>query len=158
MGVKQFLLSLLIMLVILRAFYFLSYQPTQPPINNPAQNSIINLTIHGVTIKAEVSDTETKRSQGLSGHAPLASDGGMLFIFPQPGIYPFWMKDMLFSIDIIWIDAQKKVVGFSEDLSPDTYPKIFPPPSPILYALEVSAGFVKRQNIAIGDLVSFSTK
>src|SRR3989304_6446445 len=68
------------------------------------------VVIAGTTINVEIAQTEAEREQGLSGHKPLADDEGMLFIFDKPGYHGFWMKDMLFSIDIIWISADKKIV------------------------------------------------
>lgn len=54
-------------------------------------------------IKAEVVDNEEARMKGLSGRDNLADDEGMFFVFEKSDIYPFWMKDMKFAIDIIWI-------------------------------------------------------
>ncbi|MBL8157995.1 DUF192 domain-containing protein [bacterium] len=101
-------------------------------------------------LRVAVADTDALRAQGLSGSAPLADDEGMLFIFDEDGVYPFWMKDMLYSIDIFWLDATGSVVHIEKNLSPDTYPQSFTPHSPARYVLEVRAGFADQHDIQIG--------
>ena len=78
----------------------------------------------------------------------------MLFYFDSPGKYGFWMKDMKFDIDIIWIDMDQKVVGMAENVAVNSYPKIFYPPSDVKYVLEVPSGFTVEHNIKIGDIFS----
>ena len=99
-------------------------------------------------------NTET-RTQGLSGRELLDPDEGLLFIFPQPGSYGFWMKDMNFSIDIVWINSSKKVVGITENISPETFPDMFSPPQKIQFVLEVNAGAARNSGLATGTVVSF---
>src|SRR3989344_3566574 len=104
-------------------------------------------------IFVETADTPEERARGLSGRASLKEDEGMLFIFKEPGRYPFWMKDMLFAIDIIWIDENFKIIGIEENLSPDTFPRAFSPSEPVKYVLETSAGWSKKNSIRVGDNV-----
>lgn len=103
-------------------------------------------------------DTATGRQNGLSHRRPLSSDEGMLFVFEKEGFYGFWMKDMLFSIDIIWIDANLKIVHIENNVSPQTYPKVFRPTSKSLYVLEILAGQSEISNIKIGDSVKILKK
>lgn len=105
-----------------------------------------------------IADTPEKRIKGLSGVSSLASGEGMLFVFPEPGLHGFWMKDMLFSIDILWIGADKRVVHIEEGVLPESYPSVFTPLVPASYVLEVSAGIAEEKNINIGDLVMFDIK
>lgn len=111
---------------------------------------------NGPIISILVADTDQQREQGLSGHAPLSDREGMLFFFDTPGRPAFWMKDMLFSLDIIWISSDWRVVDISPNLSPDTYPASFAPKADIKYVLEVPAGFAQRHGIAIGQRVTLS--
>ncbi|MSU45346.1 MAG: DUF192 domain-containing protein, partial [Candidatus Zambryskibacteria bacterium] len=83
---------------------------------------------------------------------------GMLFVFEKEGKYVFWMKDMLFPIDIIWIDKNFTVNHIETDLSRETYPKFFYPKDNILYVLEVLAGQASSSKINIGDTVKFIKK
>jgi len=109
--------------------------------------------VGGVRFEVEIADTPEKRERGLSGRAPLAPNEGMLFVFDEPGIYSFWMKEMLFPIDIVWIDEEGRVVHITENADPSSYPQTFSPPSPVLYVLEISAGLVKINNISLGNQV-----
>ena len=75
------------------------------------------------------------------------------FVFPKDGIYAFWMKDMLFSIDILWLSARGSVVYMAQNVSPDTYPQSFQPEMLARYVLELPAGYVKEYNVVVGDIV-----
>lgn len=72
----------------------------------------------GQTVHVAVVDTPIARQRGLSGRQGLAGDEGMLFVFPQDGKYSIWMKDMLFSIDIVWIAADGGIVDMVQNVSP----------------------------------------
>ena len=104
----------------------------------------------------QIADTNDERIQGLSGQPPLRSNEGMVFIFPKPDLYGFWMQGMAFPIDIIWI-KDNRVIGFEEDLEPDSnpVPKIYRPPTLVDQVLEVKAGQVKERGISINDPVTF---
>ena len=107
------------------------------------------------TIRATVARTDDDRSRGLSGRTSLATDAGMLFIFPIDGPYGFWMKDMRFPIDIVWIDQGYTVLGVAQEVSPETYPNLFFPPAPIRYVLELNSGSAERFGIASGTKLVF---
>ena len=107
------------------------------------------------TIHTLVADTPELRSLGLGGREVLKSGQGMLFIFDTDAPYGFWMKDMKISIDIIWLDSNKKVVYMAQSISPSTYPSSFAPSVPARYVLEVPAGYTVAHNVKIGDHVSF---
>ncbi len=109
------------------------------------------LEIRDTSLYVEIADTPEKRRQGLSGRSKMRDDQGMLFIFDNPASPGFWMKDMFFSIDMIWIDANGFVVGITKNIPPDSFPKTFEPPSPVLYVLEVNAGWADKNNISVGD-------
>jgi uncharacterized membrane protein (UPF0127 family) len=98
-----------------------------------------------------VADTEIERQRGLSGTAPLESDQGMLFVFDEPGLHGFWMKEMQYSIDIIWFDTEKKIIHLESSVQPSSYPQIFVSETLAQYVLEVPAGFVSKNLVTIGD-------
>jgi uncharacterized protein len=106
------------------------------------------------TIQVDISDTEALREQGLSGKTSLAENEGMLFVFPTPGPYGFWMKDMNFPLDIVWINEEKQVIGIERNLSPGTYPQTFYPLSAVKYVLELTAGFSDAHGIKVGTVFS----
>ncbi|HRZ30119.1 MAG TPA: DUF192 domain-containing protein [Candidatus Paceibacterota bacterium] len=101
------------------------------------------ITIAGKEFKLEIADTNEERQQGLSGRASLPRDTGLLFVFEQPGRYGFWMKEMNFPIDIVWLDKNKKVLGTTKNLQPSSYPKIFYSPENTSYALEINTGIIQ---------------
>lgn len=100
-----------------------------------------------------IADTPYKRSKGLSVVDELNEDEGMFFVFEQSGIYPFWMKDMQFPIDIIWVDESMRIVYIHEYVIPEDYPHSYNPKQEALYVLETPSGFVETYGIAIGDTV-----
>lgn len=126
------------------------------PHNTPPRTYPGMLTIGEAIIGIEISRSEAARQRGLSSRDSLPYNAGMLFIFDAPGTHSFWMKDMRFHIDIIWLDSKGTVVGTEERMSPRSYPKTFTPPFPIKYALEVNTGFVRTHNIKPGMLASFT--
>lgn len=106
-------------------------------------------------IRVEVADTLEERTEGLSGRTGLAADEGMLFIFPEDGLHAFWMKDMLFPIDIVWLSNDRVVTDIAPSVSPSTYPASFSPTTPVRYALELPAGLVEEYAIEKGDTFLF---
>lgn len=102
-------------------------------------------------IPVTIADTDAAREQGLSGTAALPQNTGELFVFDQPGNYGFWMKDMNYGLDLVWIDSAMNIVGSTSNIAANTYPKIFYPPQDIQYVLEVNAGFSTAHNLGVGQ-------
>ena len=100
-----------------------------------------------------VADTTELRRRGLGGREGLAQNEGMLFVFSSTAKHGFWMKDMRFSIDILWLSSEGSIVDAEESISPDTYPNVYVPVAPALYALELPAGFMKEHGLQVGDIV-----
>lgn len=116
----------------------------------------IEVRLAGQAIEADVMRSAQERSRGLSGREKLSDDSGMLFVFPVDGQHSFWMKDMNFPIDIIWIDRSKRVVHVKNNAQPSSYPRSFRPEHDARYVLEVAAGFARRHKIERGEKVSFT--
>lgn len=108
-------------------------------------------------VPVEVAATPEARVHGLSGRASLPTGSGMLFVFDNDGEWSFWMKDMKFSLDIIWANSAGRVVTVLPSVSPDTYPKRFSPSLPARFVLEVPAGFAREHNIYEGARMTFGT-
>jgi len=108
------------------------------------------------SFSADISDTEALRDQGLSDRSSVASDEAMLFVFDTPDYYSFWMKDMLVPLDMVWLDANKKVVYIAANVAPDTYPEAFTPSTKALYVIEFQAGTAARIGLSDGDTIGFS--
>lgn len=122
--------------------------------NNSSQ-SLPVVKINNIPIEVELAKTQEQQARGLSRRVALAENQGMLFIYDVPGRYAFWMKDMRFSIDILWIGADQKIVDISKNVSPESFPNVFQPSKPAQFVLEVNASFSDRNNIAVGDMVDF---
>jgi uncharacterized membrane protein (UPF0127 family) len=114
-----------------------------------------NIEIGDTKVKVEVADTKSLREKGLSGRLDLSEEQGMLFVFNQAGTPGFWMKDMRFPLDLLWIDKNNTIVDITLDAKPESYPQIFSANTPITRVVEVKAGFVYKSNIKIGDKVKF---
>jgi uncharacterized protein len=112
------------------------------------EKPIVN--IGSSTFLVEIADSVTERTLGLSRRNSLPEDSGLLFVFESVGYHGFWMKDMRFPIDIIWI-KDDKVVYVLSDVSEDSYPQIFTPGAPANKVLEINAGLVRKLGIKEGD-------
>ncbi len=122
----------------------------------PPEFNQATVTINGHVFHVSLADTAAKRSQGLSGHSALRADEGMLFLFTAAFRYPFWMKDMLFPLDMIWIQGDRVV-----DITPNvpipaagqsiwTLPT-YSPRTAADKVLEVNAGTAAADGLKIGD-------
>ncbi|MEI6400481.1 MAG: DUF192 domain-containing protein, partial [bacterium] len=98
------------------------------------------VTINDTVFTVAIANTPALREQGLSNTTPLKQKQGMLFVFDKPDIHGFWMKDMSYPLDFIWINENKQIVSISENVYPESYPAVFYPNTAILYVLEVPAG------------------
>jgi uncharacterized membrane protein (UPF0127 family) len=145
---KNFSLLSLGLIAIVAAIYILI-----PPIIQ--HNKVVNLQINERVIKAEVVDTPETQNLGLSYREKLDKDSGMLFIFDHSDRYGFWMKDMNFSIDIVWIDENFKIVGVEKTVAPETFPNVFYPQELVKYVLELPSGYVDQYHIAIGNMIQW---
>jgi uncharacterized membrane protein (UPF0127 family) len=133
------------------------------PINNIAKvSSKSEVKINEITIPVEVAKTDVQRRNGLSKRDGLPEGEGMFFEFAQKDVKPpFWMKDMKFAIDILWIN-DNEIVQIDNDVQPpeagtnDEKLILYIPNQPIDYVLEVAAGFADEHNFQVGDMVKLS--
>ena len=137
---------------------------TAPPPPEPTATSgplLPSVRVGDATFTVEVAATVAQRSQGLSGRPSLDQRTGMLFVFESEGQYSFWMREMRFPLDILWIDAQCTVADISFNVpTPEpgqTLPELprFSPSRPVQFVLEINAGAVDGAGIAVGDAVAF---
>lgn len=110
----------------------------------------------GHNIVAEVAEAEQDKTMGLSGRKCLGDGKGMLFVYPTTGDYKFWMKDMGFPIDMIWLDDDKNIVTVRSRVEPDTYPRTFGADKPAQYILEVKAGVAASADWTVGTKLDFN--
>lgn len=129
----------------------LSVLTIKHPTRLPARQVFDILEIGGTNIAVEIVDTPATRTRGLSGRAILAENTGMLFIFDRADYHSFWMKEMNFPIDIIWLDDNWRIVDLTENISPNDFPTTYRPRAPARYVLEVNTGFIATHQIITGS-------
>jgi len=106
----------------------------------------------GTRIKAEIAFTPEERALGLMFREGLEENEGMLLVFERLDFYAIWMKNMKFSIDIIWLSPEGKVVYIAANVPPcseDPCPS-YQPYQKAIYVLEVAAGTAEKEHIKVG--------
>lgn len=104
-------------------------------------------------MRFEIVTTPAAQELGLGKRSDIPENYGMLFVFSQEGNYGFWMKDMLTSIDMIWLSDTGTILKINASVAPSTYPEPFYPPQPVKYVLETRAGEAARRGWTIGSNV-----
>lgn len=135
-------------------------QPTRPSVKDSMtveENYSHPLQVGKQTILVEVADSEAAREQGLSDRAKLDDGKGMLFDFTNTNLTKpsFWMKDMHFDLDLVWIN-NGRIIGITPNVPAPTNNNnlpTYPPPSDITHVLEVPSGWCERVGVKIGDIV-----
>ena len=134
-----------------------------PPTELPAPSGPRPMVKVGeASFEVEVAETPESRAQGLSGREVLPDGTGMLFMFKNEGVRTFWMKEMNFPLDMVWIDAACTLVEISRDVpQPDPNQTLadlptYGPAIPVLYMLEINAGVSDSMGLGTGDSVSFT--
>lgn len=111
----------------------------------------------GAVITAELAVTDEERQRGLMYREKINADQGMLFIFEEESIQSFWMKNMNFSIDIIWLDREKRIIHIEHRVPPcpeepcPTYSSRIP----AMYILEIKAGSADKNKLKLYDRLEF---
>ena len=115
----------------------------------PRQTASINYT----ELNLYVTTNSTQVTKGLSDTTELPAGTGMLFYLPHQNQLNFWMRDMNYPIDMLWLDSNRHVVHIEPRVSPDTYPRNFSNPigKPAEYVLELNSGDADQFDISIGD-------
>jgi len=125
--------------------------------NKEQSIEILNSEGKRIHINVEIADTPSLKSQGLSGREDIGDYQGMLLLFDEKGVYSFWMKDMNFPLDLIYIDETYYIVDIIENKQPCTQNECnsFVPSVPFKYVLEVKGGFCDVNRVSIGNAVIF---
>lgn len=127
---------------LLTALLLVRYMSSDPRDKIVAPNGVIFI---------ETADTPDSRRLGLSGRESIGSDEGLLFVFDSSSQDNcFWMKDMNFPIDMVFLNEEKLVVSVVIGATPDTYPRTFCPDEPAKYGLEIEAGRLNELGIEPG--------
>jgi uncharacterized membrane protein (UPF0127 family) len=130
-----------------------AYKNVRAYVDQKVNTRTINVVLGTAVVRAQIVDTPESRKNGLSNREPLKEDEGMLFIFEEMEDHGIWMKDMKFSIDILWLNEYGEVLHYVEEASPDSYPEVFSASQNSKYVLEIQAGSIKREGIKLGDKI-----
>lgn len=135
--------------------YLFLFRRPNPPL--PANQ----LRVGNAVFTVEIASTTIQQTRGLSYRTNLGENQGMLFIFSRPTVQSFWMKDMNFPLDMIWIGGSK-VLGFAQNAAPEPGVSlwnltVYNSPGGTDKVLEVNAGTVAKDNIMIGDTVQLGS-
>ncbi len=131
-------------------------QATPPP---PAETYTGPIAVlpDGYQVRIELATDDDTRERGLMFRDRVPAGTGMLFMFTQAGEYPFWMKNTLVPLDMIWLDDQRKVVHVASNVPPckaDPCPS-YPPNATAKYVLELGAGEAARHRVVNGATLAF---
>jgi uncharacterized protein len=143
---KRLLITVLSGLIIL--FHTYSVWPC------PFELPITRATVKGHELTIELATTPETRSCGLSQRSSLMSDRGMLFVYAEPEILTFWMKNTHIPLSIAFIAADGLIVSIQK-MNPIPTTTVYASPVPSLYALEVNQGWFEEKEIGVGDVVEF---
>lgn len=143
-------------LFIIFILFFLVGCQAKPPVNLSESTDQPTVKFNSVLLKVELAKTHEEQLIGLSGRTELCQNCGMLFIFPSYQVGSFWMNEMKFPLDIIWL-KDNEILGFSENIPILTNGHYTTVNSSYFVnkVLEVNAGWVKANNVKVGDKVEY---
>lgn len=150
-------MTLLVFLAVLLAALGCEAMGTAAPGGGPAGGALVRVG-WGAVYAVDVADDSGEQARGLSGRPFMGPDVGMLFVFEGEEVRNFWMKEMHFPLDIIWIDGECRLIDVAAEVpapAGDGEIARVSSPGPARYVLEVNAGEWAREGMAAGDLVVF---
>lgn len=107
-----------------------------------------------VTFQAEVADDEAERTRGLMFRTAMGASEGMLFLFATEHQLSFWMRNTLIPLDMVFIRADRTILGVVENATPRTEsPRRVPGNSQ--FVLELNGGTAAKLGIKAGQSVTF---
>lgn len=150
MGYQTVKIILVIVALLGLAAIWRRYWPGPVPAQDAGRRTV---KIGDSRLMVEVVETLPAQRQGLSNRDNLPANGGMLFVYRGKNIRNFWMKDMRFPLDVLWL-AAGRVVGLQENIpppAPGAEPLRFQSPAPADAVLEVNGGWIRKHGIKIGE-------
>lgn len=120
------------------------------------EKSVNNVCVEEICFEVEVVDSLETRTRGLMFREFLDKDKGMWFVFEESKVYPFWMKNTLIPLDMIWVDENLKVVAIIVGVVPcEANPcRHYNPEKEALYVLEINGGLSSEYGLNVGDIIS----
>ena len=140
--------------------------PSPPPAVSPTPEATavidVPLVILGDAVYlVDLALTGEERGQGLSGRPNLGTDQGMLFVYDDDAPRAFWMPNMHFPLDMVWINSECTVSGVTSNVpnppleTPRNELPRYPSGDPVRFVLEINAGQAALTGISFGTSVEF---
>jgi hypothetical protein len=141
--------------VLLCTLVFASISATAAPPAGPARSPAVELRGH--RIEVEIAADDASRAHGLMDRSSMPADHGMLFVFPDDAVRTFWMKNTLIPLDMLFFDADRKLVTLQADVPPCKADPcaVYPSSGPARYVLELNAGAAAKLGVREGDAATF---
>jgi len=159
MNPRQFIGFVIIVSLGLGSYYYFEDRNEHILLNIPTHGEHVVLFVGDTELQIEVVGTDEAMERGLSGRETLsesnAESSGMFFLFSRNDFHGIWMKDMLFPIDIVWINENLRIITIVKGATPESFPQIFKPTQTSRYVLEVSSNLTTERGIKIGDKIRF---
>lgn len=169
---QKLLFSVILLFGIIGIFYYISkielsnvinFSSTKENYNKVikiySSQSVNDSEILG-SFKIDSADNPVKRELGLSYRKSMCDNCGMFFSFPKEDFYAFWMKDMNFDLDIIFINSEFEIVNIFSEVKKDGYIKSNPASSEkiknteaAIYVLELNSKKAEEKNLKVGDKI-----
>lgn len=158
----KYVAGVLFIVLVLALMIFITSRATAPTLSPviPQQRDHSTVQMHvkqqgfpEVRYELMRANNEAAKEKGLSGRPSMAPNAGMLFPYAAMEEQCFWMRDMKYSLDIIWLDRAKRVVHIEKNLAPETYPATYC--ATAQYVIELNAGETTRTGIKTGAVLSF---
>ena len=139
-------------IAVLSGLIILSY--TYPAWTCPFELPTTRVTVKGHDLTIELATTPEARSCGLSLRNSLPTNRGMLFVYAEPEILTFWMKNTRMPLSIAFIDTAGRIVSIQK-MNPFPLTTVYASPVPALYALEVNQGWFEENGVGVSDVLNF---
>jgi hypothetical protein len=146
--IKTYKISIFVMIIL----QFSLLASDKIDFNNSAILQKANKAKTSISLNLSIAETPAQWQKGLMKIKKMKENNGMLFIFPKENYRLFWMKDTYISLDLIYLDKNKKIVEINQNNKPMNEDTI-KVKEKAKFVLEVNAGFVKKHNIKIGDIL-----
>ena len=148
---KTYLIAVLA-LFLFPLFAFAEEEAPTPVDFGPPESLVVETKAGPVSFMVEIANTDEERMRGLMYRTSLADNAGMLFDFETPRPVSIWMKNTLISLDVIFIDADGRVLSIARNARPKSL-RSMPSGGPALSVLEIAKGGARKYGIERGDQV-----
>lgn len=151
---RKFVIAILFVTILSGGYWYLSRQSA-----HDTTMPIVAATISDTTFRLHAPRTSEQNQTGLAAFRTLAADEGMVFRTLEPGLQRFWMKDMAYDIDILWVNKDNRIIHIVYSAARDSYPKTYsnPPGTESTYVIELPAGTCDKHGIAPGAIVTIKS-